>query len=93
MAICPDSLGRQSAAVAIILTADGSVLHLLRALPLDREYGRGGFFLACEDFGRPLAHSLPACAFFRGGGGGGVEITARPLIQLMSGSIHSGSAS
>ena len=26
--------------------------------------GGGGFFLACEDFGRRLAHPIPAYAFF-----------------------------
>ena len=24
----------------------------------------GGFFLACEDFGRMFDNSIPACAFF-----------------------------
>ena len=57
--------------------------------------GGGGFFLACEDFGRMFNHSIPACAFlcvflfvFE------VVINSRSLIPLiMPGSVHSGSAS
>ena len=52
----------------------------------------GGFFLACEDFGRMFDHSFPVCTFFffffK------VEISSRTLILLfMPGSVHSGSAS
>ena len=55
------------------------------------DYTCGGFFLACEDFGRMFDHSFPACAFFFGVE---VEISSRTLIPLFtSGSVHSGSAS
>ena len=52
----------------------------------------GGFFLACENFGRMFDNSFPACAFFffffK------VEIRSHALIPLlMPGSVHSGSAS
>ena len=43
--------------------------------------GGGGFFLACEDFGRMFDNSFPACAF---------------LFKWRlgrAGSVHSGSAS
>ena len=36
----------------------------------------GGFFLACEDFGRMFDNSFPACALFR------VHISSRTLIPL-----------
>ena len=54
--------------------------------------GGGGFFLACEDFGRMFDHSFPARVFlvfcFE------VEISLRTLIPPSTpGSIHSGSAS
>ena len=79
----------------------GSVKHLhVYRLKVDndfREYlvygGGGGFFLACEDFGRMFDNSFPACAvflfFFYE-----VEISSRTLIPLFRpGSVHSGSAS
>ena len=50
--------------------------------------GGGGFFLACEDFGRMFDNSFPACAFFFK-----VEINSRTLIPLFRpGLVHSGSA-
>ena len=59
--------------------------------------GGGGFFIACEDFGRMFDHSFSACVFlffffvfffFK------VEISSRKLISLfVPGSVHSGSAS
>ena len=51
----------------------------------------GGFFLACEDFGRMFDNSFPACAFF-------VvfllvDFSSRTLIPLLRPrSVHSGSA-
>ena len=53
----------------------------------------GGFFLACEDFGRMLDHSFPACAFFICFFPE-VEISSRTLIpNFMPGSVHGGSGS
>ena len=44
----------------------------------------GGFFLACEDFGRMFDSSFPTCAFFK------VEISLCTLIPLFRpGSVHS----
>ena len=67
-----------------------SLLHHLAGLV------NGGFFLACEDFGRIFDHSFPACAFV-------VvvvvvvvlmEISSHTLIPLFTpGSGYSGSAS
>ena len=52
--------------------------------------GGGGFFLACQDFGRRLGHSIPASTFFFFFE---VEISSRALIPLLRpGSVHSGSA-
>ena len=51
----------------------------------------GGFFLACEDFGRMFDHPFPVCAFsflFE------MEISSRTLVLVfMPGSVHSSSAS
>ena len=48
--------------------------------------GSGGFFLACEDFGRMFDNSFPACAFFFK-----VEISSRKLMpRFRPGSVHSG---
>ena len=54
--------------------------------------GGGGFFRACEDFGRMFDYSFPACVFlffcFK------VEISSRKLFPLFRpGSVHSGLAS
>ena len=56
-------------------------------------YGGGGFFLACEDFGRMFDSSFPTCAFvcvfFCK-----VEISLRTPIPLFwPGSVHSSSVS
>ena len=49
--------------------------------------GGGGFFLACEDFGRMFDNSFSACAFFFK-----VKISSRTLIPLFrTGSVYSGS--
>ena len=53
------------------------------------ESGGGGFFLACEDFGKMFDHSFPAYTFFFFK----AEISSRTLIPLfMPGSVHSGLA-
>ena len=50
----------------------------------------GGFFLACDNFGRIFGHSFPAFAFFFFK----VEISSRiPISLFRPGSVHSGSAS
>ena len=52
--------------------------------------GGGGFFLACEDYGRMFDKSFPACGWFVFL----VEISLRTLIPLFTpGLVHSGSAS
>ena len=52
--------------------------------------GGGGFFHACENFGRMLDFSFPTCAFFFFL----VEISSHKLIPLFSpGSVYRGSAS
>ena len=54
------------------------------------EFQNGGFFLACEDFGRRFDYQFPACDFVRFK----VEISSCTLIPLFRpGSAHSGSAS
>ena len=68
----------------------------LRAAHYVRFAGGGGFFLACEDFGRMFDKSFSACAsffffsffFFL------LQMSPRTLIPLFRlGSVHSGSAS
>ena len=51
--------------------------------------GSGGFFLACEDFGKNVPQFIPLCAFlfFK------VGISSCTLIPLLRpGSVHNGSA-
>ena len=51
-------------------------------------FSGGGFFLACEDFGRMFDHTLPACAFSPI-----VGISSHTLIPLFAPrSVYSGSA-
>ena len=53
----------------------------------------GGFFLACEDFGRVFDHSFPACAL-PPPPQKKKEISSRTLIPLfLPGLVHSGFAS
>ena len=63
----------------LTLSDTGTVQHLTDG---------SGFFLACDDLGRMLDQSFPACDFFF------KVITLHTLIPLFrSGSVHSGSAS
>ena len=51
--------------------------------------GGGGFFLACEDYGRMFINSFPTYTFFFK-----VEISLHALIPLFTpGLVHSGSVS
>ena len=56
--------------------------------------GGGGFFYACEDFGRMFDHSFPACTFFFVLFLKWRSAHALVLIPLFRpGSVHSGSVS
>ena len=62
----------------------------LTGLMTSATWSGGSFLLACEDFGRMLDNSFPACAFFFFK----VEISSHALFPLFKpGSVHSGSAS
>ena len=72
-----------------IQTKKLSFCDLLRADVIQKIFrgigGGGGFFLACEDFGRMFDHSVPACAcfllFFK------VEISSRKLVCFIDNMI------
>ena len=78
---------RSAGALTYILEAQ---MRLLGAVFCLCGVGGGGFFLACEDFGRMFYNSFPACAFFFFL----LEISSRTLLpHFRLGSVHSGSAS